>query len=191
MKFTSPTTYDFEWANTVDKKYLTAFSAIGIFLIIIAIINFMNLATARSAGRMREIGMKKALGGLRRNLMAQFIGEAVAISVISVLIAMMLVELVRPSFNNITKIDLNIPYSDPMLYLIPGWFCSFYRDTGGTLPCLLSFIFQADLCPQGYIGKGKKQEGIPKGTGHLPVCDLDHPDYCYPDHLRTDILYAE
>ena len=70
----------------------------------------MNLATARSSGRMREIGMKKVLGGLRSNLMRQFIGEAIAISLISIIIAMMLVELIRPSFNNLTQIEINIDY---------------------------------------------------------------------------------
>lgn len=111
------TGYDFDGANTMDGKYLKIFLAIGIFLIVIACINFMNLATARSAGRMREIGMKKALGGKRRNLIAQFIGEAMVISLISVLISMMLVELFRPVFNNIAEVEININYSKPVIYV--------------------------------------------------------------------------
>jgi len=111
------TGYDFESARTIEGKYLATFSAIGIFLIIIACINFMNLATARSSGRMREIGMKKVLGGYRRNLMAQFIGEGILISLISVIIAMSLVELVRPSFSQATRMLLNIDYSDFRIYL--------------------------------------------------------------------------
>lgn len=111
------TGYDFEGANTVEGKYLRIFLAIGIFLILMASINFMNLATARASGRIREIGMKKTLGGKRKNLVGQFIGEAIAISLISILVAMMLVELARPAFNNLTEAELSIDYSNPLVYL--------------------------------------------------------------------------
>ena len=77
----------------------------------------MNLATARSSGRMKEIGMKKALGGQKKNLVGQFIGEAIAISIISMLVAMMLVELARPGFNQITEAEINIDYTNPLVYI--------------------------------------------------------------------------
>lgn len=111
------TGYDFEGANTIERKYLRIFLSIGIFLIVIACINFMNLATARSSGRMKEIGMKKALGGQKKNLVGQFIGEAIAISIISMLVAMMLVELARPGFNQITEAEINIDYTNPLVYI--------------------------------------------------------------------------
>ena len=109
--------FDFEGANTIEGKYLRIFLAIGIFLIMMASINFMNLATARASGRIREIGMKKTLGGMRKNLVGQFIGEAIAISLISILMAMMLVELARPAFNNMTGAEISIDYSNPLVYL--------------------------------------------------------------------------
>ncbi len=136
------TGYDFEGANTVDGKYLSTFMAIGIFLIIIACINFMNLATARSSGRMREIGMKKALGGSRRNLMLQFVGEAVSISLISVLVAMMLVELFRPGFNNITEIDLKIDYTKPGIYLYMAGFALITGIMSGIYPAFYLSSFK-------------------------------------------------
>ena len=154
------TGYDFESANTVDRKYLTTFSVIGIFLIIIACINFMNLATARSAGRMREIGMKKVLGGLRPNLVAQFIGEAVAISTISVLIAMMLVELVRPTFNNMTQIGLRIDYSDPMIYLYLGGFAIFTGILAGLYPAFYLSSFKPISALRGSSEKVKNRKGF-------------------------------
>jgi len=154
------TGYDFESANTVDGKYLTTFSAIGIFLIIIACINFMNLATARSAGRMREIGMKKVLGGLRRNLVAQFIGEAVVISVISVLIAMMLVELVRPTFNNITEIGLSIDYTDPKIYLYLVGFALFTGILAGIYPAFYLSSFKPISALKGSSEKVKNSKGF-------------------------------
>ncbi len=111
------TGYDFEGANIIDGKYLKIFLVVGIFLIVVACINFMNLATARSSRRMREIGMKKVAGAHKPNLIFQFIGEAILISLIAIFIAMMLVELMRPGFNNITQIGLKIDYSDFRIYL--------------------------------------------------------------------------
>ncbi len=128
------TGYDFDGSNTMDGKYLKTFMAIGIFLILIACINFMNLATARSSGRMREIGMKKTLGGLKMNLVGQFIGEAVVISLISVLVAMMLVELARPVFNNITQTGINIDYTRPEVYLLLAGFAVFTGVLSGLYP---------------------------------------------------------
>lgn len=154
------TGYDFESANTIDRKYLTTFSAIGIFLIIIACINFMNLATARSSGRMREIGMKKVLGGLRKNLMGQFIGEAIAISVISVLIAMMLVELVRPGFNHLTYIDLRIDYTDPKIYLYLVGFALFTGILAGMYPAFHLSSFKPITALRGSSEKVKSRQGF-------------------------------
>jgi putative ABC transport system permease protein len=108
---------DMERANTVDGKYVKIFLIIGIFLIVVACINFMNLATARASRRMREIGMKKVSGAHKPTLIFQFIGEALLISFIAVFIAMMLVELIRPTFNNITQMGLKIDYSDFRIYI--------------------------------------------------------------------------
>jgi len=108
---------DMERANTVDGKYVKIFLIIGIFLIVVACINFMNLATARSSRRMREIGMKKVSGAHKPTLIFQFIGEALLISFIAIFMAMMLVELIRPTFNNITQMGLKIDYSDFRIYL--------------------------------------------------------------------------
>ena len=108
---------DMERANTVDGKYVKIFLIIGIFLIVVACINFMNLATARSSRRMREIGMKKVSGAHKPTLIFQFIGEALLISFIAIFIAMMLVELMRPTFNNITQMGLKIDYTDFRIYL--------------------------------------------------------------------------
>ena len=154
------TGYDFESANTIEGKYIKTFSAIGIFLIIIACINFMNLATARSSGRMREIGMKKVLGGFRSNLMVQFIGEAVLIALISVLIAMMLVELVRPTFNNITQIGLSIDYSDARIYLYLVGFAIITGIFAGFYPAFYLSSFKPLSALRGSTEKAKNKTGV-------------------------------
>lgn len=108
---------DFDVWDNLDGKYVKIFFSVAVFLIVIACVNFMNLATARASRRVREIGMKKVSGAHKTNLITQFISEAILISFISILIAMMLVELVRPTFNNITQIGLSIDYSDLGFYL--------------------------------------------------------------------------
>lgn len=95
------TDLDFDMAWTSDKKIVRIFSVIGIFIIVIACINFMNLATARSARRAREIGLKKVSGAFRLQLIRQFFMESIELAFLSILIAMMLVELVRPFFNQL------------------------------------------------------------------------------------------
>jgi len=88
--------------------YIYIFSAIAIFVLLIACINFMNLTTARSANRAREIGLRKVNGASRGNIIAQFLGESVMLATISLLIALLVVTLVLPGFNLISGKELTI-----------------------------------------------------------------------------------
>lgn len=87
------------------------FSAIAIFILLIACINFMNLATARSAKRVKEIGMRKVLGSTRKSLVAQFLGEAVLISLMGFVLSLLLVELAMPYFKDIFGERIIFTYS--------------------------------------------------------------------------------
>lgn len=84
-----------------DIKYVYIFSAIGIFILILACINFMNLATARSANRAKEVGLRKVLGAFRSQLIRQFISEAMLISFLSMLVAFGLAAVLMPYFNEL------------------------------------------------------------------------------------------
>ncbi len=79
--------------------YVYIFSAIAFFLLLIACINFMNLATARSANRAREVGLRKVVGAERAQLVKQFLGEAIVLAFIALLLALVLVEIALPKFN--------------------------------------------------------------------------------------------
>ena len=81
------TEYDFDMANTVDGKYVKIFLIIGIFLIVVACINFMNLSTARASRRAKEIGLRKVVGARRINLMIQFFGESIIYTAMASFIA--------------------------------------------------------------------------------------------------------
>ena len=93
-----------------DISYVYIFSAIAIAILLIASINFMNLSTARSERRAKEVGIRKTLGSNRGQLVRQFIAESVLLSFISVMLAIVIVELVIPSFNSLStkQISLNL-----------------------------------------------------------------------------------
>ena len=96
--------FDIDMNNTTseinDNVYV--FTYIAIFILLIACINFMNLSTARGGTRAREVGMRKVVGAGRKSLIAQFLGESLFFSFLAMLLAIVLVELSLPQFNNIT-----------------------------------------------------------------------------------------
>ena len=102
-----------------DKRYIYIFSVIAIFLIVIACINFMNLATARSAGRSREVGMRKVVGSDKNLLIRQFLLESFILTFLALLIGILIVEILLPHFNNLINLDLHVDYIGRW-YIIPG-----------------------------------------------------------------------
>jgi len=96
---------DIEYATDSSrgqKAYVYIFMAIGIFMLIIACINYMNLATAKSLHRGKEIGIRKASGAVRQQLVIQFLSESILIALLSFILSVGLVDLVLPYFNEIT-----------------------------------------------------------------------------------------
>lgn len=95
-----------------DITYVYLFGAIALFILGIACINFMNLSTARSANRAREVGVRKVLGSLRGHLVRQFLTESILLSVIAFVISLGFVALALPSFNLLSGRSLEVPYTD-------------------------------------------------------------------------------
>jgi putative ABC transport system permease protein len=93
-----------------DKIYVYIFSLIAFIVLLIACFNFMNLTTALSANRTREIGMRKILGSSRTALVVQFFTETLVLSVIATLLSLIIVEILFPAFGKITEINLTINY---------------------------------------------------------------------------------
>ena len=102
--------HEYEMHPNGKLSYIRILSIIGIFVLILACINFMNLATASSSGRGREIGMKKVAGARRAQLRTQFLGESMIITFLALLLAAIMVEVLLPLFNNFTgkSIDTGI-----------------------------------------------------------------------------------
>jgi ABC-type antimicrobial peptide transport system permease subunit len=100
-------------------EYVILFSVIAIFIVVIACINFMNLSTARASTRMKEIGVKKVFGAGRKTLIYQFLGESLLITFISLIIALLLVVVCLPQFNDISGKQLSLHFDIRLvLYLL-------------------------------------------------------------------------
>jgi putative ABC transport system permease protein len=108
---------DYEIQPNGDLADVYIFSVVGILILLISCINFMNLATARSAGRAREVGMRKVLGAYRQDLVRQFLGESLFIAFIAVILACGLIEALLPAFNQASGKSLAGVFSNP-IYLI-------------------------------------------------------------------------
>lgn len=98
-------------------EYVHLFSIIAVFILLIACINFMNLATARSAKRAKEIGIRKVVGAIRSTLIAQFVGEAVMLTSFAIIIAITITVLALPAFDQLTGKQLSLPFQQPTFWL--------------------------------------------------------------------------
>ena len=97
-------------------QYVQLFSIVAVFILLIACINFMNLTTARSMKRAREIGVRKVIGARRYGLIGQFIGEAMLIVGIAVIFSLIMVVLVMPAFNRLSSKEISIPFREPSFW---------------------------------------------------------------------------
>ena len=103
--------------GTGDITYVRILSLIAIFILIIACINFLNLSTAQSARRAREIGVRKVSGANKQKIILQFLGESLLIVLVAHVIAMIFVELLLPGFNNLIGKQLSVNYQSAGLYI--------------------------------------------------------------------------
>jgi putative ABC transport system permease protein len=132
------------------------FSAIAIFIIIIACINFMNLATARSERRAREVGVRKSVGSKRYELIMQFIGESMFISLIAFSIAILLAQLLLPFYNDLVQKKLFIDYTSSQFWIFTLGMIFITGFISGSYPAFYLSSFQPAKVLKGKptIGKG-------------------------------------
>lgn len=106
-----------ELGTNSDIAYVYLFSAIALFILIIACINFMNLSTARSANRAKEVGVRKVMGSLRTHLVRQFLSESILLSLISFVLALAIAWLFLPPFNELAGKELFLPLDKPVFWI--------------------------------------------------------------------------
>jgi putative ABC transport system permease protein len=100
-----------------DKKYIYIFSIVALMLIVIAVINYMNLSTARASNRTKEVGLRKVVGSTKQMLVKQFLVESVIMSFMALILAVVLVQLSLPYFNNLLNTQLVFDYLQEWYYI--------------------------------------------------------------------------
>ena len=147
-----------------DVRYVYIFGAIALFMLLIACINFMNLSTAGASRRAREVGIRKVMGSLRIDLIRQFLIESVVITAFSFMLAIGLVYLALPVFNNLAGQNLTLQFGDHPL-LLPGLLL-FVLLTGilaGSYPAFYLSSFKPVAILKGKFVSGKKSVGLRSG----------------------------
>jgi len=128
------------WENGVKTggaiEYVWLFALIGGFVLLLACINFMNLSTARSEKRAKEVGIRKAIGSLRSQLIKQFYSESLLVVVFAFLLAILLVALVLAWFNDVANKRMVVPWTNPLFWLMGIGFTIITGIVAGSYPAL-------------------------------------------------------
>ena len=136
-------------------QYIWLFGIVGLFVLLLACINFMNLSTARSEKRSREVGIRKAIGSDRSQLISQFFGETFLVVLMSFAVACIMVALSLPWFNQVTAKQMIFPYAQPLFWLISVGFIGFTSLVAGIYPALYLSSFQPVKVLKGTFKAGK------------------------------------
>ena len=147
-----------------NLQYLYIFGAISIFIILIACINFMNLATAKSANRAKEVGVRKSIGAGKIPLIGQFLSESMLYSLLSGLVAVVFIFLALQPFNAISGKDLSIwMFLSPGIVLVFFGFLILVGLVAGSYPAFYLTSFSPILVLKGKIRSGAKRSGFRNG----------------------------
>ncbi|QEH42895.1 ABC transporter permease [Chitinophaga sp. XS-30] len=145
--------------NGVNKggqiQFLWLFGTIGLFVLLLACINFMNLSTARSEKRAKEVGIRKAIGSVRGQLIRQFFCESVLVSFIAFLLSLLVVQLTLPWFNQVADKSISIPWGQPWFWLSGIGFSLFTGFIAGSYPALYLSSFQPVKVLKGTFRAGR------------------------------------
>ena len=136
-------------------QYVWLFGLIGIFVLLLACINFMNLSTARSEKRAKEVGIRKAIGSARSHLIYQFFVESLMIVAISFVVALIMVQAFLATFNEVSDKNLGIPWSNSVFWLLAFSFTFLTGIIAGGYPALYLSSFQPIKILKGTFSLGK------------------------------------
>jgi putative ABC transport system permease protein len=153
----------FDQALHGDKKVVYIFTAIALFILVIACINFMNLSTARSMGRAKEVGLRKVMGAYKSHLISQFLSESIVLSFISLLLALGFVWLFKPAFNTFVEKELTIPYGAFFITLVLLGIAVLVGLFAGTYPAFFLSSFQPIKVLKGRFKANPQSAWLRKG----------------------------
>ncbi|WP_077924363.1 ABC transporter permease [Spirosoma sp. 209] len=122
--------------------FVWLFGSIGVIVLLLACINFMNLSTARSEKRAKEVGIRKSIGSLRSQLVAQFFSESLLMAVLAFVLSILFVQLTLPFFNQVSEKQMSIPWGNPLFWLAGLGFSLLTGLIAGSYPALYLSSFQ-------------------------------------------------
>ena len=135
--------------------YVWLFGIIGCFVLLLACINFMNLSTARSEKRAREVGIRKAIGSLRHQLIVQFFGESMLYVVLAFILSLFFVQAGIDFFNDVAGKKMTIPWNQPMFWLVGLGFSLLTGAIAGSYPAFYLSSFDAVKTLKGSLRAGR------------------------------------
>ena len=149
-----------QFDNGIEKGglsvYVQLFSMIAVFIIVIACINFINLSTARSINRAKEVGIRKCIGSDRQKLVIQFMSESLITSIIAYIIAVLITQLVLPFYNNLVEKELIIDFQSIYFWIFSIVIVFFTGIISGSYPAFYLSSFQPIKILKGNLQVGRK-----------------------------------
>jgi putative ABC transport system permease protein len=135
---------DFKYGKPAGGRiqFIWLFSIIGVFVLMLACINFMNLSTARSEKRAKEVGIRKTVGSVRSQLVKQFLSESVLVAFVSFVFSIIFVVLLLPLFNKLADKSIQLPWSSPLFWLVAATFTFITGLISGSYPALYLSRFE-------------------------------------------------
>jgi putative ABC transport system permease protein len=147
------------WDNTGNVnariQYVWLFGIIGLFVLLLASINFMNLSTARSEKRAKEVGIRKAIGSVRGQLIGQFLSESLLVVALAFVLSIALVVVLLPAFNALADKQISFPWTNPLFWLTGIVFCLITGIISGSYPALYLSSFQPVKVLKGTFALGR------------------------------------
>jgi putative ABC transport system permease protein len=139
-----------------DIRNIYIFSTVALFILLIACVNFMNLNTARSSNRAKEVGMRKVLGATRRDVAKRFFGESLLMALLALILALVIVEFLLPAFNNLTAKKLSLDFQgNTLFYILLVGIALVTGFVSGSYPALFLSSFKPASVFRHLSGSGK------------------------------------
>lgn len=136
-------------------EFVWLFGIIGVFVLLLACINFMNLSTARSEKRAKEVGIRKSIGSMRSQLIGQFFSESLVVALLAFVISLLLVQLALPMFNQVADKRLSLLWDNPLFWTVGITFSLLTGIIAGSYPALYLSSFQPVKVLKGTFRAGR------------------------------------
>jgi len=136
-------------------EFVWLFGIIGVFVLLLACINFMNLSTARSEKRAKEVGIRKSIGSMRAQLISQFFSESLVVALLAFFISLLLVQVALPMFNQVADKKLSLLWSNPLFWIAGISFSMLTGIVAGSYPALYLSSFQPVKVLKGTFRAGR------------------------------------